>query len=91
MLDLEIQRNQYLVLGIVGGMALVLGWVLAYVAMWRQRELGGEETVAHASGKRTVLSWLHSFMPWVLVILYVGAVVYAVAYTYMTWKNPPNW
>lgn len=91
MFDIEIQRDQYLILAFLGGGALVLGWVLAHLALSRPRELGGEVALTPGDGRRAVLPWLRSFVPWVMVIVYAGAVAFVLVYTYMTWQNPPNW
>jgi hypothetical protein len=91
MFHIETLQNQWLIEALIGGAALLLGVVLWYFAEWRPR---------HAeNGKRTheeyeingVVGAGKSPLPGIIVFIYVGTVVCAVAYLIAKVLNPPNW
>ena len=87
MVNLDVLQNQWLILALFGGLAGALVIVLAYLAFWR---VGGSpggaapEVPAAEIGER-------GRMPWVLILLYAAAVVYAVGYVVMKVLKPPTW
>jgi putative exporter of polyketide antibiotics len=87
---LDVLQNRWLILVLLGGTALVLGVVLAYMAIWRGRDVApaGEDA---AGAKPSARPWLRSFFPWVLVLTYAGMLAYVVIYTFVLASNPPNW
>jgi MFS superfamily sulfate permease-like transporter len=78
MFRLDVLQNQWLILALAGGTALVLVLVLAYLAVWR-----GARGEAECEQPRRI--------PWVLIIIYVVTLVYAIIYLAMTAANPPTW
>ena len=91
MFRLDVLQNQWLILALIGGSALVLTFILAYLAIWRQREGDGLGTVEHANEAQGVWAWLRSFVPWVLIVIVVALFVWGVAYVIWAGANPPNW
>lgn len=69
MFDYTILQNRWLILSLGGGLVLVLGVVLAYIAIWRPRHGPGE------GGERPSGATLQ-FMPWILVVTYLAILVY---------------
>jgi hypothetical protein len=90
MLRLDVLQSQWLILALVGGSALVLVFVLAYLAAWRAREPGrgggGEGDAADAARRCAG----HGPIPWVLVVLAAALAIYMVVYVFMAAGNPPN-
>jgi hypothetical protein len=92
MFGIDVLQYRWLWAAILGGSALVMGFVLAYFAFWRQREATPIDESAGPTGKEPgVLAWLRSFVPWILIVVYVSFVIYAIAYTFAAAANPPNW
>jgi hypothetical protein len=77
-------QNEWLLLAILGGFALVLVSVLGYMALWRRRQ-------PEVEGAVTFGRWLRSYAPYVLIVTYIGAVVFSIVYVLMRAANPPNW
>jgi heme A synthase len=90
---IEIRQYQWLILALVGGASLILSLVLAYLALWRRREgvvEEGPERPEQAS-KGPTRGWLRSFLPWILIVTYVGLLSWGLAYTLWVARHPPNW
>jgi len=84
MLQYNVLQNQWLMLALFGGAALVLVSVLGYLAMWRAREPEADQQPSFGR-------WLRSYLPWVLVLSYGGTVVDAVVYVLLRAHTPANW
>jgi uncharacterized BrkB/YihY/UPF0761 family membrane protein len=84
MLQYSVQQNQWLIMALFGGFALVLLSVLGYLALWRPRQ-------PQAEGSASFGRWTRSYLPWVLVVVYVAAAVFMVIYVWMRAASPPNW
>jgi len=76
MFRLDVLQNQWLILALVGGTALVLFVALAYVAVWRA---GRTEAPARSP------------VPWIVIVFWVAAAAYAVVYIVQAAMNPPTW
>jgi hypothetical protein len=87
MFRLDVLQNQWLILALVGGTALVLFVALAYVAVWR-----GVRNGSDASAKQGVSPErpTHS-IPAIVVVFWVAAAVYAAVYVALAIMNPPTW
>ena len=83
----EVLRNQWLVLAIGGGLILLLLAMLLYLAIWRPREKLESERTRDESG------WGHTWrhIPLILILTYVVAVIYAIAFSIYVSNSPPNW
>ena len=89
MLQLNILQDQWLLFALVGGFALVLALVLAYLAMWRPRDslgaqAGAEAQAAAAGGRR-------HYMPWFLIVTFVFILGFMIVYVARAAMSAPNW
>ena len=85
MFRLDVLQDQWLILALFGGTALVLAVVLAYLALWRRRE--GEPADGPAAAER---SDSHG-VPWVMIFVFAATALFALAYLLMRAAAPPNW
>ena len=96
MFRLDVLQNQWLILALVGGTALVLFVALAYVAVWRAAR-SGEETRAGAVTSPLRQQGVEGPMParspvpWIVIVFWVAAALYAVVYIVQAALNPPTW
>jgi sterol desaturase/sphingolipid hydroxylase (fatty acid hydroxylase superfamily) len=83
MYRLNVLQNQWLILALAGGTALLLATALAFLASWRagEREASGEARENTSRGP----------MPWILILTYVTIAVFAVAYVLASAMHAPNW
>ena len=84
MLRLDVLQNQWLIFSLVGGTAIVFAVILLYMALWRPRE--EEEAAAEDAG-----AVRRSFMPWLIILMFGAAAVFAAAYVLRATLRPPNW
>ena len=84
MFRLDVLQNQWLMLSLTGGIALILGMVLFLLMLWKPREEGKSETPGESE-----LAW--RTFPWFLVVVYVGLILFAVVYVIHTAMVSPNW
>ena len=91
MFGIDVLQYRWLWASSLGGAALVLGFVLSYLAFWRERGAVIDESAPAAGKGPGALAWVRSFVPWILIVTYVGFVIYAIAYTLAVAANPPNW
>jgi hypothetical protein len=89
MLKLYVLQNREVLLTVGAGLVLVLLFFLAYVPMKRPRI---PETFQHDDAPRPS-TWREawSYVPWILILVYLGTFVYSVID--ITWKSvhPPNY
>jgi uncharacterized membrane protein YidH (DUF202 family) len=69
-----------LILVLLGGLVLVLGTVLAYLALWRREDRGD---AVPAAGHRPV--------PLVLILTGLGLGLFGVIYTVVMMLHPQKW
>ena len=88
MFRLDVMQNQWLILALVGGAAMVLAFVLCYQASWRQRQ-----RVIEYRNDADSNNWRFSFehMPWGLMLFYISTLVFEVTYVIWSVLDPPNW
>ncbi len=82
-MDINILQNRWLILAFFGGLSLILAVVLAYMAYYRPRPAGGQEQAPPPAWWR--------LMPWVLVLIAAGVIIWGLLYTYAWSVTPPNW
>jgi hypothetical protein len=87
MFNLDILQNQWVIVALFGGAAAALIVVLAYLAIWRT----GGSPGGPAPETSPVESHSRGRVPWVLIVLYAAAIVYAVVYVSMKIIRPPTW
>ena len=75
MFRLDVLQNQWLILTLVGGMAILLATVLLFVALWRPRDEAPRRP----------------FMPWFLILLLGSALLFAAVYVTHAIVRTPNW
>jgi hypothetical protein len=85
-MDLTVLQYRWLMIALPGGVGLVLLLTLGYLAIWQPRKLPGA-----APAKPTPGEWFRSFMPWILIVTYVGLAAWAVIFTIWMAGSPPNW
>ena len=89
MLKLYVLQNREVILALGTGLVLVLSFFLSYLPMQRARHPERYESEV-APGPFT---WreVWGYIPWMLILVYVGTFVYSVID--LTWKSmhPPNY
>jgi hypothetical protein len=100
MFRLDVLQYQWLILTLVGGTALVLIFLLAYVAAWRARDARGAAPAEESSGAAAssgspvprghVARSLGLRVPWVVIVLILMLAIYAIVYVTLAVMNPPN-
>jgi uncharacterized BrkB/YihY/UPF0761 family membrane protein len=83
MIRLSLFQNLWLLMALLGAVALLLAVVLGYLALWQKRQAGGEAPSRRLNALRHV--------PWVLLVLYAAAACYSLAYVIVRGLHPPNW
>ena len=82
MYRLSVLQNQWLILALMGGIILMIGFISVYMMMWRPRI----DSPQPASGARALARWI----PWILYALLVSIVIYQVTYAIILHFYPPN-
>ena len=80
---MKLLQNLWVLMALMGGLALLLCVVLGYLAMWKERPAGDQPPPRRSGPLRRV--------PWLLLVLYAAAVVFSVAYVIARGLRPPNW
>ena len=91
MFRIEILQNQWLIEALIGGAALLLGVTLWYVAEWRPRRTENGKRAQPEYEVNGDVGPGSSPLPGIIVFIYVGTAVCAVAYLIAKALNPPNW
>jgi H+/Cl- antiporter ClcA len=84
MLHLDVLQNQWLILALVGGAAVLFAVILLFTALWRPRE----EEESAAEGTEPVR---RPFMPWLIILLFGATAVFMAVYVLRATLRPPNW
>lgn len=87
MFRLSVMQNQWLMMALLGGLALIGAVVLWYLDLWRQREPAGQ---AGAPSQAPLRRWIR-FVPWLLIWLYVLTLAWSVAYVLRVASIVPDW
>ena len=83
----DVLQNQWLMLALIGGLALVVAMALAYLALWRPRDGAAGESGSQGGPAPARPRWI---IPWIIILAFVFAVIFILAYTWMAVFNPPN-
>ncbi len=84
MLRFDVLQNDWVILAILGGIALVFYTAIAYLDMWTPRKMKDGKT------ERGWLTWWQG-IPWVLKVTYAALIIFVVIYTIYRAIVPPNW
>jgi hypothetical protein len=89
MFNLYVLQNRQVILTIGTGLVLVLSFFLSYLPMKRARN--PERYQSEESPGPCTWREVWSYMPWILILVYVGTFVYSLID--ITWKSmhPPNY
>ena len=89
MFQLDVLQNRQVILTAGAGLVLVLSFFLAYLPMKRARDPHRYQSEKSPGPFTWREVW--GFMPWILILVYVGTFVYSVID--MVWKSmhPPNY
>lgn len=87
MFRLNVQQNQWILLALLGGIALMLLIVLIYPAVWKPRD----HAVDEKKPVENYFEWIRSFMPGFLIVLFVLLFVWGLIYMIRAAISPPNW
>jgi hypothetical protein len=91
MLYLYVQQNQWIVTTLLVGVALMLLFCLAYQAMWHPRGVEEKSEQIKITGPVSFMTWLLSFVPWILILIVSGCVFFTIATIVAKSCSPPNW
>lgn len=91
MLYLYVLQNQWIGMSLLAGGVLTLLMCLTYQALWQPR--GAEELSEEIKVKdfHSFLVWLRSFMPWVIILLFIGSFSFTLFEIVENHSIPPNW
>ena len=86
MFNLHVLQHQWLVTALVSGLTVVFAAVLTYLAIWKPRSWREDDPDRDAVSDR---SW--QYIPWILIMTYVGIILYEIGYTVLFALYPPNY
>jgi hypothetical protein len=89
MFNLYVLQNRQVILTVGIGLVLVLSFFLSYLPMKRPRH--PERYQFEESPRPFTWREVWSYMPWILILVYVGTFIYSIID--ITWKSmhPPNY
>ncbi|WP_224959053.1 hypothetical protein [Geomonas subterranea] len=91
MLYLYVLQNQWLVIALLSGGALVLVTALTYQALWQPRGVEKRSEAVKVRGAASFFRWLRSFMPWVIILLFAACIAFTLLEVTQNHAIPPNW
>ena len=91
MLYLYVQQNQWIVITVLSGVALMLLFCLTYQAMWLPRGEEGKSQTVKVKDSASFFAWMKSFVPWVLIIFVLISVSFTILTVLSKAGRPPNW
>lgn len=84
-------QNQWIVITLLAGGALTLVFCLTYQALWLPRGLEEKSERIEVKDFKSFMLWLRSFMPWVIILLFIATLAFTVFEIVENHKIPPNW
>jgi hypothetical protein len=75
MFRLDVLQNQWLIFTLAGGAAILFATILLFVALWRPRDEAPRRP----------------FMPWLIILLFGGTLLFAAVYVGRAILRTPNW
>ena len=91
MLYLYVLQNQWIVITLILGVVLTLLFCLTYQALWLPRGIEGKSERVEVRDFRSFLLWLRSFIPWVVILLFIASFAFSVFEIMENHSIPPNW
>lgn len=91
MFNLYVLQNQWIIIALLCGVALMLLFCLTYAAMWRPREAEKKSETVEVTGPTSFGKAFLSVVPWVLVLLALGSAAFTVVMLALRASLPPNW
>ena len=91
MLYLYVLQNQWLVITLLCGLALVLVMALTYQALWVPRGTEKRSETVKVRGPLSFLAWVRIFTPWVIILLFLACIWFTVFEIVQNHSIPPNW
>jgi hypothetical protein len=89
MFELDVLQNRQVILTVGVGLVLVLSFFLSYLPMKRARD--PERYQLEESPGPFTWREVWSYMPWILVLVYVGTFVYSIIDILWKSAHPPNY
>lgn len=91
MIEYIVHGNKWVFNTIFGGAALVAIFILTCWAMWRPREEEKQVAELKIDGVRSFGTWLVGVVPWAVILVALGTLVFSIVHTLIAAVNPPNW
>ena len=91
MLYLYVLQHQWIVITLLSAIAVTLLFCLTYQALWLPRGLEERSEQIKVKDFSSFLVWLRSFMPWVIIVLFLGSIAFTVFEIVENSTIPPNW
>jgi hypothetical protein len=88
---LYVLQNQWIFITLLSGLFLTLLMCLTYQALWHPRGVEEKAEKVEVRGTKGFFNWLLGFVPWVIVLLVAGSVVFTVLTLVAKSMDPPNW
>jgi transposase len=89
MFNLYVLQNRQVILTVGAGLLLVLAFFLSYLSMKRPRRL--EPYSPEESPVQLTWAEVWSYIPWALILVYVGTLVYGIIDIIWRSGHPPNY
>jgi hypothetical protein len=91
MLYLYVLQNQWIVITLLCGAALVLAMMLTYQALWLPRGVEKTSERIRVRGPVSFFAWLRGFMPLVIILLFLACISFTVYEVVEAYRISPNW
>lgn len=91
MLYLYVQQHQWIAITLLLAVVLMLLFCLTYQAMWLPRGIEGKSEVIKVTDLKSFFTWIRSFVPWVVILLFLACASFTIATVASKACRPPNW
>ncbi len=86
MYQYTVLQTQWLILGFIGGLAVVVAWIMCPLALWGARK----RREAEPEGTRFTLYESLRVFPWILTLSILGILIYSLAHAVYYFYHPAN-